>query len=129
MFSDPIADMLTRIRNAAKAGKPEVVIPFSKVKESLAHLLMSEGYVVGVNVVGTTKKLMTVDLKFDQGKPVLEGIKRVSKPGQRIYMPAEKLPRTMSGFGITVVSTSKGLMTDKRARKEHLGGEVMCQVW
>ncbi len=129
MFSDPIADMLTRIRNASKAKKADVVVPFSKFKESLAHLLMAEGFVVGVNVVGNVKKLMTISLKFNSGQPAITGLKRVSKPGQRIYLPSEKLPRTMSGYGITVVSTSKGLMTDKAARKAKLGGEVVCQVW
>jgi small subunit ribosomal protein S8 len=129
MFSDPIADMLTRIRNASRAKKAEVVAPYSKLKESLAHLLMSEGYVSGVNVVGNTKKLLTVTLRYNQTQPVITNLKRISKPGQRMYMSADKLPRTMSGFGITVISTSKGLMTDKQARKDHLGGEVICQVW
>jgi small subunit ribosomal protein S8 len=129
MYTDPIADMLTRIRNAVRAKRQELVVPHSKLKESLAHLLVAEGYIAGVQVVGTTHKLIQINLKYSEGAPVITDLKRVSKPGQRIYLPAERIPRTSSGFGITVVSTSKGLMTDRQARKSHLGGEVMCQVW
>ncbi len=130
MFSDPIADMLTRIRNASKAGKAEVVLPYSKFKENLAQLLEAEGFLGGKATVGGTRKLLTLQLKYDNNsKPVITDLKRVSKPGQRVYLPAEKLPKTMSGYGITVVSTSQGLMTDRAARKAKVGGEVVCQVW
>ena len=130
MFTDPIADMLTRIRNAAAAQKTELVLPYSKFKANLAQLLLKEGFVSGVNEVTGTHKNLQINLKYSQsGESVIAGIKRVSKPGQRIYMPADKLPRTNSGFGVTVVSTSRGLMTDKEARKAKVGGEVVCQVW
>jgi small subunit ribosomal protein S8 len=131
MFTDPIADMLTRIRNASRANKAELVLPYSKFKASLAQVLMKEGFVSGVKeVTEGTHKMLQMNLKYTGGgESVIAGIKRVSKPGQRIYMPADKLPRTNSGYGVTVVSTSKGLMTDKEARKAKVGGEVVCQVW
>lgn len=129
MYTDPIADMLTRIRNAASSRKADLVMPHSKLKENVARLLLAEGFVSGVQVVGTTQKLLQVNLKYVDGHSVITGIKRVSKPGQRMYMSADKLAPTVSGFGISIVSTSKGLMTDKQARKAHIGGEVMCQVW
>ncbi len=130
MYTDPIADMLTRIRNAARARKGELVLPYSKFKVSLAKLLQQEGFVSGVQELGGDFKTLQINLKYGpDGEPVIAGIKRVSKPGQRIYLPADRIPRTNSGFGITVVSTSKGLLTDKQARKEKVGGEVVCQVW
>ena len=130
MFTDPIADMLTRIRNASSAKKSELVLPYSKFKASLAELLKKEGFVSAFNELTGDHKLLQVHLKYSvEGEAVITGIKRVSKPGQRIYVPAEKIPRTNSGYGITVVSTSRGLMTDKQARKEKIGGEVVCQVW
>ena len=129
MFTDPIADMLTRIRNAQAAKKSELVLPFSKFKANLANLLLKEGFVGGVNELIGEHKMLQINLKYSGTEPVIAGIKRVSKPGQRIYLAADKLPRTNSGFGITVVSTSKGLMTDKEARKQKVGGEVVCQVW
>ncbi len=129
MYTDSIADMLTRIRNAARAKRPEVAVPHSKLKESLAHLLMKEGYVSGVTVVGTTKKFIQITLKYSGDAAVITDLKRVSKPGQRIYLPVGRIPRTSSGYGITVVSTSQGLMTDKQARTAKMGGEVICQVW
>lgn len=130
MYTDPIADMLTRIRNAVAARKGELVLPFSKFKANLARLLLKEGFISGVNELAGTHKMLQINLKYSSsGEPVIGGIKRVSKPGQRIYLPSEKLPRTNSGFGITVVSTSKGLLTDREARKDKVGGEVVCQVW
>jgi small subunit ribosomal protein S8 len=90
---------------------------------------LAEGFISGVQVVGTTKKLLQITLKYVDGQSVINGIKRVSKPGQRIYVPSDKLPHTSSGFGVSVVSTSQGLLTDKQARKAKVGGEVMCQVW
>lgn len=129
MNTDSIADMLTRIRNATWVGKPETVVPHSKLKESLANLLLAEGYVSGVDVVGSVKKFIHIRLKYHAGEPVIHGIKRVSTPGQRIYLPATRLPRTSSGYGITVITTSSGLMTDRQARKAKVGGEVLCQVW
>lgn len=129
MYTDPIADMLTRIRNASQARKADLAMPHSKLKENLARLLLAEGFISGVQVVGTTKKLLQVTLKYVDGQSVINGIKRVSKPGQRIYVPSDKLPHTSSGFGLSIVSTSQGLLTDKQARKAKVGGEIMCQVW
>ena len=130
MFTDPIADMLTRIRNAAAAQKSELVLPFSKFKSNLAKLLLKEGFISGVSEGSGVHKMLQITLKYSPaGESVIAGIKRVSKPGQRIYLSSEKLPRTNSGYGITVVSTSKGLMTDRQARKTKVGGEVVCQVW
>ena len=131
MYTDPIADMLTRIRNATVSRKDELVLPYSKFKANLAKVLEREGFISGIQETGdNTEKVLKINLKYSQdGGSVISGIKRVSKPGQRIYLPVEKLPRTNSGFGVTVVSTSKGLLTDKEARKQRLGGEVVCQVW
>lgn len=132
MYTDPIADMLTRIRNASLAQKADLVLPYSKFKASLAALLTKQGFTGSINelISGGNNKVLQINLKYTAtGEPVIGGIKRVSKPGQRIYLPADKLPRTNSGYGVTVVSTSKGLMTDKEARKQKLGGEVVCQVW
>jgi small subunit ribosomal protein S8 len=130
MFTDPIADMLTRIRNATAAKKSELVLPYSKFKANLAKLLLKEGFISGVNELTADHKMLQINLKYaSDGQPVIGGIKRVSKPGQRIYLPSDKIPRTNSGYGLTVVSTSKGLMTDKEARKAKVGGEVVCQVW
>lgn len=147
MYTDPISDMLTRIRNASQSRKGEAVLPHSKFKEALAYVLLKEGFLAGVkeaagplaplklqdtgNPRGASKhKMLEIRLKYaEDGQPVIAGIKRVSKPGQRIYLPFTKIPRTNSGFGVTVVSTSKGLMTDAEARKGKIGGEVVCQVW
>ncbi len=130
MYTDPIADMLTRIRNAALAKKSELVLPYSKFKRSLANVLLKEGFVAGVSELEGSHKMLQVNLKYTQeGESVIAGIKRVSKPGQRIYLPVDKIPRTNSGFGVTVVSTPKGLLTDRQARKDRVGGEVVCQVW
>lgn len=130
MFTDPIADMLTRIRNAAAARKDELVLPYSKFKYNLAQLLLKQGFIGGTKELIGDHKMLQINLKYSvEGESVIAGIKRVSKPGQRIYLPADRLPRTNSGLGITVVSTSKGLMTDREARKAKMGGEVVCQVW
>jgi small subunit ribosomal protein S8 len=130
MYTDPISDMLTRIRNALAAHKGELVMPYSKFKHSLANVLLAEGFISGVNELPGRVKSLQLNLKYDNtGSPVITGIKRVSTPGQRIYLPVTRIPRTNGGFGVTVVSTSRGLLTDKQARKDRLGGEVVCQVW
>ena len=130
MYTDPISDMLTRIRNALAARKSELVMPYSKFKHGLANVLLQEGFISGVNELPGRVKTLQLNLKYDnQGSPVITGIKRVSTPGQRIYLPVTKIPRTNGGFGVTVVSTSRGLLTDKQARKDRVGGEVVCQVW
>ncbi|OGE87765.1 MAG: 30S ribosomal protein S8 [Candidatus Doudnabacteria bacterium RIFCSPLOWO2_02_FULL_49_13] len=130
-MNDTISDMLTRIRNALLARKSEVSLPHSNFKLSLAKVLETEGWIKKVEVSedGGFKNLM-LQLKYDaSGQPTISGIKRVSKPGQRIYASRENLPRVMGSMGTTVVSTSKGLMTDKEARKAKVGGEIVCQIW
>lgn len=130
MYTDPISDMLTRMRNALAAGKQDLVLPYSKFKHNLANLFLAEGFITGVNELPGRIKMLQINLKYDtNGSPVITGIKRVSSPGQRIYLPVTKIPRTNGGFGVTVVSTSRGLVSDKTARKERMGGEVICQVW
>lgn len=132
MYTDPISDMLTRIRNANLARKSEVVLPYSKFKHRLAELLVSEGFLSGVKEIVRQKQVqkdLSLSLKYSGTDSVISGIKRISKPGQRIYLSSDKLPRTNSGYGLTIVSTSKGLLSDKEARKQNLGGEVICQVW
>ena len=128
-MSDPIADMLTRIRNAHMASLEKVDIPHSKLKSEIARVLKREGYIADYAIEGGTRTLR-VFLKYttDQ-EPVIQGIKRESKPGRRVYVGAEDLPRVLSGLGTAIVSTSGGLMTDKEARKQHVGGEVLCSVW
>jgi small subunit ribosomal protein S8 len=130
MYTDPISDMLTRIRNALAARKSELVMPYSKFKHNLGTVLLQEGFISGVNELPGRVKSLQLNLKYDNaGTPVITGIKRVSTPGQRIYLPVARIPRTNGGFGVTVVSTSRGLLTDKQARKDRVGGEVVCQVW
>ncbi len=130
MYTDPISDMLTRIRNAIAAKKTELVLPYSKFKHNLAKLLLAEGFISGVNELSGRMKMLQLNLKYGpEGQPVISGIKRFSKPGQRMYLPVTRLPRTNGGFGVTIVSTSRGLLTDKQARKERVGGEIVCQVW
>jgi small subunit ribosomal protein S8 len=126
---DPIADMLTRIRNAGRALLPAVAMPHSKVKEGLAHILKKEGYVAEVTVEGTVKKTLKLRLKYEGKKCVIEGLKRVSKPGLRNYVGATDIPRVRGGLGVAVVSTSEGIMTGMDARKKNIGGELLCYVW
>ncbi|MBX4204716.1 MAG: 30S ribosomal protein S8 [Candidatus Doudnabacteria bacterium] len=128
---DTISDMLTRIRNAHAVKKTEVVLPYSKFKHSLAKVLAAEGWIksVGTKDEGKFKNLV-LELKYTgNGTPVISGISRVSKPGQRIYSKNTEIPRALGGVGTTIISTSKGLMTDKIARKTGVGGEVICQIW
>jgi small subunit ribosomal protein S8 len=126
---DPIADMLTRIRNAGRALLPTVVIPHSRVKESVANILKAEGYVAEVAVEGKVPKKITLRLKYEGKKCVIEGLKRVSKPGLRNYVGATEIPRVRGGLGVAVVSTSEGVMTGQEARKKNIGGELLCYVW
>ncbi len=129
MLSDPIADMLTRIRNAQMVAKPDVVMPASKFKLALANLLKNEGYIEDATIVGSKEKPeLSITLKYYAGRPVIEKIVRVSRPGLRVYKEKSAIPQTVNGLGITVVSTSKGIMTDRGARREGLGGEVICYV-
>ena len=130
-ISDVIADMLTRIRNASNAKHETVDIPASNMKKAIADILLEEGYIKGVSVIEDGKQgIIRIALKYEAGKvKAIHGIKRVSKPGLRIYSNCEDMPKVMNGLGIAIVSTSKGIMTDKKARREHVGGEVLAFVW
>jgi small subunit ribosomal protein S8 len=131
MTNDPIADMLTRIRNAIIAKHKEVSIPTSKTKVSIAEVLLNEGYISAYEVVGEgVEQSIHITLKYGpNNERVINGIKRISKPGLRIYAGYEDLPKVLNGLGIAIVSTSKGLMTDRQARAEKIGGEVLAYVW
>jgi len=132
-MTDPIADMLTRIRNANIAFHDEVVMPSSKLKEAVAKILEREGYITGFEVherAGRPGKFLTVHMKYtNDRKRVISGIKRVSKPGLREYRPATEVPRVLGGLGIAIISTNQGLLTDREARERRVGGEVLCTVW
>ena len=131
-MTDPIADMLTRIRNGNSAEHDTVVIPASKMKVEIARILKQEGYINGYTVEGETAKdkTITVELKYGPDKQkVITGLKRISKPGLRVYAKGDNVPRVLNGLGIAIISTSKGLMTDRDARKNNLGGEVVAYVW
>ena len=128
-MSDPIADMLTRIRNAQAAEKLSVTVPASKLKKSIAQVLQDEGYIEGFSVKAIDGlPVMEISLKYYSGRPVIEKIERVSRPGLRIYRGNDEIPKVMNGLGIAIVSTSKGVMTDRRARASGVGGEVLCIV-
>jgi len=128
-MSDPIADMLTRIRNAQAVEKETVVMPSSKVKAAIAAVLKDEGYIEDFSVSNDgAKATLTVHLKYYAGRPVIERIERVSKPGLRIYKGSDSIPQVLNGLGVAIVSTSRGLMTDRKARATGVGGEVLCYV-
>ena len=128
-MTDPIADMLTRIRNGQKARMVSVSMPASKEKEAIATVLKDEGYITGFETSGEgASKSLTVELKYFEGTPVIEAVKRVSKPGLRIYKGKEELPKVLGGLGIAIVSTSAGVMSDRQAREKGIGGEVICTV-
>ena len=133
MNTDPIADMLTRIRNANMVSLTEVEMPSSKLKVELAKLLKSEGYVEDYAVIekeGSAFKTLKITLKYDEkSKPVISNLKRVSRPGLRNYCKAKDIPQVLGGMGIAIISTSKGLLTDRKAKKEKVGGEILCYVW
>ena len=133
MNTDPIADMLTRIRNANMVSLTEVDMPSSKLKVELAKLLKTEGYVEDYAVVekeGSAFKTLKITLKYDEkSKPVISNLKRVSRPGLRNYCKAKDIPQVLGGMGIAIISTSKGLLTDRKAKKENVGGEILCYVW
>jgi small subunit ribosomal protein S8 len=127
-MSDPIADMLTRIRNAQMTEKTTCEMPSSKVKVAIARVLKDEGYIDGFKVAGEQKPVLEIALKYYAGRPVIEKIERVSKPGLRIYKNKDDIPPVMNGLGIAIVSTSHGVMTDRKARATGIGGEVLCIV-
>ena len=131
MHTDPIADMLTRIRNANKAMHESTTMPTSRMKEEIARLLKEEGYITDFRVdEGESFNTLTIQLKYGRNRDrVLTNLKRVSKPGLRVYTKADKVPRVLGGLGVAVLSTSQGLMSDREARKRRMGGEVLCYVW
>jgi small subunit ribosomal protein S8 len=133
MMTDPIADMLTRLRNANTAFHDDVVMPSSKLKEAVARILEREGYISGYQLeggdTGPTRKLRIVLKYTSDRKRTISGIRRISKPGLRVYSKAEMVPRVLGGMGISILSTNQGLMTDREARQRRVGGEILCQVW
>jgi small subunit ribosomal protein S8 len=128
-MNDPISDMLTRIRNANRALLPNVELPHSRIKESIAGILKREGYIADFSVEGKLPKTIKLKLKYQGKKSIIEGLRRVSTPGLRRYVGATKIPRVRGGLGVAVISTSEGLVTDVQARKRNLGGELICYVW
>jgi small subunit ribosomal protein S8 len=131
MMTDPIADMLTRIRNANLAYKDEVALPTSRLKEGIAQVLAREGYVTGYRVEGDEpRRRIVIEMKYGPDRErTITGVKRVSRPGRRVYAGRDRLPRVLGGLGIAILSTSQGLMTDKQAARSGVGGEVLCHVW
>ena len=131
MMTDPIADMLTRIRNGNKANHTSVSLPSSNEKRAIAQILLDEGYIKGFDVEEDNKQgILTIDLKYaEEGEKVITGLRRISKPELRVYVKANEVPKVLDGLGIAIISTSKGLLTDKAARDLNVGGEVMCYVW
>jgi small subunit ribosomal protein S8 len=127
-LQDPVSDMLTRVRNAQKAGKVSVKMPSSNQKENIAQVLKEEGYITDFSVDGESKKELIIELKYFQGKPVIEELKRVSRPGLRIFKSKDELPSVNGGLGIAIISTSQGVMTERKARATGNGGEVICTV-
>jgi small subunit ribosomal protein S8 len=129
-ITDPISDFLTRIRNAGKAKHKRVDIPASKVKKAVAQILVDEKFISSFTVLDDGKQgVLRIQLKYAGGKPVISGLRRASKPGLRVYRASDELPRILGGMGVAIVSTSRGVMTDQQARKQHVGGEVLAYVW
>jgi small subunit ribosomal protein S8 len=128
-MTDPISDMLTRLRNGGRALQPLVELPHSRLKENIATILKNEGYVSEVAVEGKVAKKIKIRLKYNGKKNVIEGLKRISKPGLRKYVGATEIPRVLGGLGVAVISTPEGVMTGTQARKKNLGGELLCYVW
>ncbi len=128
-MTDPISDMLTRIRNAGRALRPVVAVPHSRVKENIANILKTEGYVAEVAVEGKIPRTINIKLKYQGKKNVIEGLRRMSRPGLRHYVGAAEIPRVLGGMGVAVVSTSEGVMTGVQAKEKNLGGELLCYVW
>lgn len=128
-MTDPISDFLTRIRNASRALLPVVEVPHSRTKEGIARILVREGYIADCLVEGSKLRKLKLKLKFSGRKGVIEGLRRISRPGLRRYVGVDKIPRVLGGLGVAVISTPRGLMTGVEARKQNLGGEVLCYVW
>jgi small subunit ribosomal protein S8 len=128
-LSDPIADYLTRLRNAARANRQDVAVPYSRMKEEITRILKQEGFISGYEVGRTGRPQIKVSLKFINRTPALTGLKRVSRPGLRKYVGSEDVPRVLGGMGISILSTSRGIMTGREAKREHVGGELLAVVW
>lgn len=129
-MTDPIADMLTRIRNSSAVSADTVSMPFSRMKSAILTVLKNEGYIQDFTLEDTSPvKTLTVTLKYDGQNPVISSLKRISKPGRRVYMRSDHLDSPLSGHGISILTTNQGVMTNKEARKRHLGGEIICQIW
>lgn len=128
-MTDPIADMLTRIRNAQMTKKRDLVLPFSRLKFELAKILEKEGFIKRAARTKNRFDQLEIELKYKANKPVIQNLKRISKPSRRVYAPWDKIPVVLNGLGVSVISTSKGLMTNKQARKEKVGGEVLCEIY
>ena len=130
-MTDPIADMLTRVRNALMSGKEKVDIPASAVKEGIARILRDEGYIINYRVIEDNKQgVIRVTLKYGEvDTPAIEKLQRISKPGRRVYVGASDIPRVLNGLGIAILSTSKGILTDRESKSENVGGEVLCYIW
>jgi small subunit ribosomal protein S8 len=129
-MTDPVADYLTRLRNALRAGHKRVDVPASNLKREMTRLLVSSNYLSGYTEVKTTAQgILRIQLKYNDAQPVITGLKRISRPGLRKYVPSDDVPRVLGGLGIAVISTSQGLMTDKQARAAKVGGEVLCEIW
>lgn len=131
MMTDPIADMLTRIRNAGNAKHTSVDIPASNIKKEISEILLNEGYIKNYDVIEDDKQgVIRIDLKYGpNNERVITGLKRISKPGLRVYVSKNDIPKVLGGLGVAIISTSKGILTDKKAREENVGGEVICYVW
>jgi small subunit ribosomal protein S8 len=129
ILSDPIGDMLTRIRNGLRAGHAEVMMPGSKMKCAVAEVLKTAGYIRDYTVAGEKPTTLTIVLKYLDDEPVIEGLRRISKPSRRVYVGSSDIPRVQGGLGVALLSTSNGIMSDRTARKANVGGEVLCYVW
>ncbi len=130
VVNDPVADMLTRIRNSINARHMKVPMPLSRLRERIAEVLKSEGFIDGFEVQRQAKPTITIQLKYDHNRdPVISGLKRVSRPGLRRYVPTDEIPTIRNGLGVAILSTSRGVMTDREARRQGVGGELMCTVW
>lgn len=130
VVTDSIADMLTRIRNASSAHKETVDVPASRVKQAIANILLDEGYIKKVEILNDdVQGTLRITLKYQEKTPVITGLKRISRPGLKVYSSSQDLPRVLGGLGIAIVSTSQGIMTDNEARSRHIGGEVMAYIW
>lgn len=128
-MTDPISDMLTRIRNAVAVKKPELVLPYSKIKHEIAKILKKEGYLLNVEKISDRFDSLKIDLKYEDGKSAISHIKRISKPGRRVYISRDNIPYVLNDLGMAILTTSRGLLTNRQARRAKVGGEIICEVW